>query len=564
MVVDMNGIATHTTGDVVDIHDRDYFKKAIAGESVVTDPIISKTDGSIVVVFAVPIKEGNTVTGVLVARRDGNELSNYTNEMQYNGREVFMINSEGTTVANNDQKRVQEMFNIFEEYEKNPKIVEIFNLQKKMAEGESGVGEYTFNGEEKYMGYHPVEGTNWSLGISAPKSIVMAKVDNLNLNMAVASTIFLLVGIALTIFIARTISRPIKETTRYLNVIATGDFTTDISEKLLAKHDEIGILANSLDKMQNSIRTMIKAVVGESSIVSEMLTTINKNMHNLNANIGEISSTTQQLSAGTEEMAASSEEMNATSLEVEKSIESIAAKAQEGAVTINRVSAMSEEMKLSAIASKQEALDMYSKSKVNLQSAIEQSKAVEQINELSNAILDITSQTNLLALNAAIEAARAGEAGKGFAVVAEEIRRLAESSKTSVSRIQEVTGKVLSVVNDLSSSSMEVMEFIDKKVLYDYEGIVQTGEHYNELSLEINNIVMDFSSTSEEVLASMKNMVHAITQISVASNEEAMGASNIAQKSEEIVNMAGDVENLASESKDKSDELIKLVQKFKI
>jgi methyl-accepting chemotaxis protein len=335
MVVDMNGIATHTTGDVVDIHDRDYFKKAIAGESVVTDPIISKTDGSIVVVFAVPIKEGNTVTGVLVARRDGNELSNYTNEMQYNGREVFMINSEGTTVANNDQKRVQEMFNIFEEYEKNPKIVGIFNLQKKMAEGESGVGEYTFNGEEKYMGYHPVEGTNWSLGISAPKSIVMAKVDNLNLNMTVASTIFLLVGIALTIFIARTISRPIKETTRYLNVIATGDFTTDISEKLLAKHDEIGILANSLDKMQNSIRTMIKAVVGESSIVSEMLTTINKNMHNLNANIGEISSTTQQLSAGTEEMAASSEEMNATSLEVEKSIESIAAKAQEGAVTIN-------------------------------------------------------------------------------------------------------------------------------------------------------------------------------------------------------------------------------------
>jgi len=564
MVVDTNGVARQTNGGIIDIHQLEYFKKALSGESVVSDPIVSKTDGNLEVTFAVPRKKGDTVKGVIVARLDGNELSKYTNEMQFNGREVFMVNNRGTMIANSDESLVSGMYNVFEEYKNNPELEELSNLVKKMVEGESGVGEYTFNGKTKYMAYYPVEGTNWSLAVTAPKSIVMEKVDDLAMYMEFLSILFILIGIAITILVARNITRPIKETTRYLNVIATGDFTEDISEKLLDKKDEIGSLANSLDKMKNSIRAMMKSVVDESSVVSEMLANINKEMNNLNESIGDISATTEELSAETEEMAASSEEMNATSLEVEKAIESIASKAQEGATTVNKVNAMSTEMKVNAITSKQEAEEIYGKTKVDLQNAIEQAKKVEQIEELSNAILDITSQTNLLALNAAIEAARAGEAGKGFAVVADEIRKLAEGSKTSISRIQEVTKQVRSVVNDLSSSSMEIMEFIDKKVLQDYEGVVQISERYNELSLVINNIVTDFSSTSEELLAAIRNMVQAITQISSSANEEAMGATNIAQKAEEIVIMAENVVNLASKSNKKSEALINIVKQFKI
>lgn len=308
----------------------------------------------------------------------------------------------------------------------------------------------------------------------------------------------------------------------------------------------------------------MKSVVDESSIVSEMLANINNEMNSLNESIGDISATTEQLSAETEEVAASSQQMNVTSIEVEKAIETIALKAQEGANTVNKVNAMSEEMKVNAITSKQEAGEIYGKTKADLQNAIEQTKKVEQINELSNAILDITSRTNLLALNAAIEAARAGEAGRGFAVVADEIRNLAEGSKTSVSRIQEVTNEVLAVVNALSSSSMEIMEFIDKKVLNDYDGLVNTSERYNELSMTINDIVTDFSSTSEEILASMQNMVQAITQISSSANEEAMGAANIAEKAEMIANMAENVVALTSKSNELSETLINMVKQFKI
>lgn len=564
MLADPSGNSISTVDANVDIHDRDYFIKALAGESNVSDPIISKSDGSVVVLFAVPIKNGNTVTGVLVARRDGNSLSDFTKEMEYNDQEVFMVNAEGTTIACNDANRVMEMYNIFEEYKTNPELEELCNLQKKMTERERGVGQYTLNGEDYYMGYCPVEGTTWSLAITAPKTTVMAKVNSLTARLITLSIPFLLAGIVVTILIARNITRPIKTTTKYLNTIATGDFTEDISKKLLTKQNEIGKLANSLNKVQNTMRTMVKAIVDESSNVSQMLVAINNDMHNLDENIEIISSTTQQLSAGTEETAASTEEMNATTLEVEKAVEFVASKAQEGASTVNKVNLISEEMKNSAILSKEEALEIYSRTKSNMQNAIEQAKAVNQINELSNAILEITSQTNMLALNAAIEAARAGEAGKGFAVVAEEIRKLAEDSKTSVAKIQEVTNEVLSVVNSLSSSSMEIMEFIDKKVLIDYEGLVQTSEKYNELSMVMNNIVTDFSSTSEELLASIQNMVQSITHISSAANDEATGATNIAQKTAEIAKMAENVVNLASSSKEKSESLIKLVNKFKI
>lgn len=564
-IADINGNAKGTDGVSTSVADRDYFKEALAGNRTVSDPLISKVDSSVIVIYAVPIRGENGVTGVLYVNRDGNELSALANDIKFgeNGS-AFMINNKGTTIAHKDKNLVINMDNDFENVKKDPELKSLVELEQQMAEGKEGVGEYTYNGVTKYMGFAPVEETDWSLAITAPKSEAMAKVNGLAVKMTGVSIVFLVIGLIITLLTAASISKPIKTASDLLKVIATGDFTVEIPAKLLKMKDETGILSNAIHAMQESIKVIVKEVVGESSDVSRLLIKVHTEMEQLNRSIEEISATTEELSAGMEETASSSEEMDATSAEIEQAAESIASKAQEGADTVSNVNAMTAEMKNTAVSSKGNAVEIYERTKNDLQSAIRQSNAVIQINELSEAILEITSQTNLLALNAAIEAARAGEAGKGFAVVADEIRKLAESSKNTVSRIQDVTKVILEAVNNLSASSGEILGFIDKQVMRDYDYLVNVSEQNSQNSLSISEMVTDFSATSEELLASVQNMTKAINEIASAANDGAQGATNIAQETSNISQMSNDAMKLVESAKGKSDSLAKSVSRFKI
>jgi methyl-accepting chemotaxis protein len=564
-IVDVDGNVITTDGDTENVADLEYFQKAKSGSRAVSDPYRSKITNDLVVAYAVSIKDSDKVKGVLVSIRDGYELSALTNDIHIgkNG-EAFMINNNGTTVAHKDKNLVMQMDNDFENVKKDAQLESLVELEKQMVAGKEGVGEYTYNDVTKYMGYAPVDGTNWSLALTAPRSEVMAKVNSLLKTVLIASIIILVVGIVITYLIALNISKPLKTASEYLEIVASGDFTNEAPEKLLKAKDEIGTLANAINAMQSSIKNIIKEVIDESSNVSEMLNNINSDMEQLNGSIVEISATTEELSAGTEETASSTEEMSATSTEIEKAAESIAIEAQEGAAIVNSVSKMAEEMRQNAIKSKEDAIQVYGSTKNSLQEAIEQSKTVEQINELADGILTITSQTNLLALNAAIEAARAGEAGKGFAVVADEIRNLAENSKDMVTRIQEVTNTILEAVNNLSYSSGQILEFIDQKVLSDYDTLVESSNKYSENSLKIDKMVTDFGSTSEELFASVQNMAKAIDEIASSTNEGAQGATDIAQDVEDIVNKSNEVINLSKSAEEKSNMLIKIVSQFRV
>lgn len=564
-IIDLKGNGKFTDGTSSNVADREYYTNSLAGNISISDPLVDKTDGSVVLVYSVPIKEKNAVIGILTAIRPGNALSNFTNEIQFgHSGQALMINGNGTTIAHQNSDLVMEMYNTIEDAKNDSELQSLANLMTFMKEGKEGVGEYNYQGVVKYMGYAPVEGTNWSLAITAPKEEVMAKVNQLTQIVTIISFGFIALSLAITLLISKSIATPIKLAANHLKTISSGDFTQDVPVKYLGSKDETGILACSIYTMQQSIKTILKSVVDESSSVSHMLSMINSGMNELNKSIEDVSSTSEELSAVAEETAVSTEEMNATSGEIQKTVEVIAAKAQEGAGIVSTVNHMSVEMKSNAISSKGNAIEIYGKTKNDLQCAIEQSKAVNQINELSEAILEITSQTNLLALNAAIEAARAGEAGKGFAVVADEIRNLAENSKNAVSRIQEFTKVIFMAVDNLSTSSGEILEFIDQRVLKDYDTLVDTSEQYSQSSASINDMVMDYSASSEELFASMQNMVKAIEELTTASNEEAQGAYNIAQEASSIAMKSSEVITLAESAKVKSESLIKAVSLFKV
>jgi len=368
--------------------------------------------------------------------------------------------------------------------------------------------------------------------------------------------------VLLTFIISRCISHPLVLAVSHLKRLAKGDFTMDNSHVFIKRKDEIGDIESAIEAMQNSLKLLISNVREESSTIKTVVSTISKNMNNLNENIEEVSATTEELSTGMEETAASAQEMNATANEIERVVNSISQKAQEGSIEASEINKRAIDTKNSITKSQEKTLDIFSKTKDNLQIAMENSKIVEQINVLSGAIMEISSQTNLLALNAAIEAARAGGAGRGFAVVADEIKQLAEESKDTVIKIQSITKKVIVSVNDLSSNSNDLLNFVSEDVQNDYNTMLTVADKYSSDAEFVSNLVLEFSSTSEELLASLQEVIHTIEYVSITSNEGAERTTDIAQKVISVTEKSNKIIEEVKKSKESVKQLSQSISKF--
>ena len=362
------------------------------------------------------------------------------------------------------------------------------------------------------------------------------------------------------------VAKPIVSMNQKINDIVNdirsgkGDLTQRV---LVNSKDEIGQLGEGINLFLETSQKIIKGMTVNAQSLDQVVITVGDN-------IRKTTEASCDISAVMEELAATMEELAANIVTVNENTNYVGERAEEISTESNHLLSYAEEMQdrargleKNAEASKESARDVISKIMTPLKEAINESKRVEKIQELTEDILSISGQTNLLALNASIEAARAGEAGRGFAVVADEIRKLADSSKETANNIQEINNMVIAVVQQLITHVQAITNYIDSTILPDYDHFVTAGKKYSEDASMVNHTIENFSSKADHLKHLVSEIIEAIEGINSAVEEGAKGVTHSADNTSVLVENMNNISRKMDSSREIAEALRGEVEKFK-
>lgn len=434
------------------------------------------------------------------------------------------------------------------------------------------------------MAYDVLEGYNVTLNelitkiqTSSDTASVAAEINDLmgHINLKISGTyifdiillfIAAIVTVAAIIISFRMIVTPTKKVSGTLEEIVRsiqnneGDLTARVNVK---SNDEIGQLASDINDFVELLQGNMLTMRASAEQLKKSMDVVTDKVEDSNGSVTSVSSSTEELAASMEAVAATIQEIADGSTNVLNQAKSISEGADSGSVKVNDLQQRVTVMRDEVTNSRKTTTTVIDNIQGALEAAVEESKSVVKIQELTQGILDIAGQTNLLALNASIEAARAGDAGRGFAVVAEEIRVLADNSHQAANSIQEISSLVIEAVNKLVTNAKEMLDFMDSNVIKDYDSFVDIMNRYQKDTQELSTMFAGFASEASAMAGTMQHMTSGINDIAVTIDESANAVTTVATDASELVEAMVEIQQETHTNREISDEMISVVNHFK-
>ncbi len=441
-------------------------------------------------------------------------------------------------------------------------------LVAELAKGavpEPDIIEYEFKGKIKYAAYYVQPISNNILIITLDESDVYKPINKTIWKVVIFIIIaFIVVSIVMAI-LAKIILRPIGILTEILQDSANLDLRhNEKSQQVIYRRDEIGVIGRDIASLRRVLRTVVGEIGGSEKNLAAIIDQLQDTTVKLNDNSSDNSATSQELAAGMQQAAEATETINSNVTTMVENADQINELSEQGATHAVEIRNKAEGIRRDVQSSISNAREIFDDVKRQSDDAIEQSKAVDKINELTETIRSIAGQTNLLALNASIEAARAGEAGRGFAVVAEEIGHLATQSSDTVSGINDIVAEVHTSVDNMSKCLTRTLDFIDNNAMEDYAKFDEIAEGYASDAGDFEENMTAIHDAVAALSGSIGGVSNSISGMNTTIGESARGVTDVANKTTDLVALTADTEQIVGQTQKCSEDMRAIVSRFRV
>ncbi|MCE5286089.1 MAG: methyl-accepting chemotaxis protein [Pelosinus sp.] len=534
-----DGTYINALGSKGSLAERDYFQRAIKGESVISNPVVSKTTGKPIIPVAIPVKNNGTVSGVIYGSINMDGLIKKVLDIKVGQTGyAYVLQEDGSVIMHPDKEIVMKANAIKDE--KFPQALRSVN--ERIVKGETGLASYDYAGTNKMVAFAPLPGIKWFLAINVPTAEISGAVSALTTISLTTIIVVLVLTMFVIAWIARRIARPIQALEAAADRVANGDISQMKIE--IVSNDEIGRLGQSFEQMVQNLRHLIQKIHGATEQVAASSQELTASSEQSAQAANQIAVSITDVAAGASEQMAVANDTTAVVEQISTSIKQMAAnanqvadysvqaadKAKTGDKAVGQAVAQMGQIRTTVIASAQVVAQLGERSK--------------EIGQIVDTISGIAGQTNLLALNAAIEAARAGEQGRGFAVVADEVRKLAEQSQDAAKRIAELIGEI----QGETGKAVAAMDNGMKEVKTGAEVVNHAGTAFREIAdlvAEVSSQVKEISATMQQMAAGSQHIVGSVKKMDSLGKKSAGEAQGVAAAAEEQL---ASMEEIASSS----------------